>query len=304
MITNKLEEKMSDIKQVLVFGATGNMGGAAARELLKRGWHVRAVSRNPGSDKALALTKLGIEVFQADMDDEDSLKAAFDGYRQVFSVQNWVTNGVDSEVRQGKLVAEVARSAQVRHLVYGSAGTGTPQSGIPHFDSKIEVEAHMRELGLPFTIVRPMPFMELLSEKEFFPAVGAWGVSPQILGWETPLPWVAVHDLGIAIANIFDAPEKWIGADVNMCSDVKSLNQCRAIFASIDGKRPSRFPLPPWLFSKIAQEEFVQMWEWEVDYLAELGHQGLLEIVENSRAVCPDLLDMETWLKKRRNGGY
>jgi uncharacterized protein YbjT (DUF2867 family) len=295
---------MSETKKVLVFGATGNMGGATTRELLKRGWHVRAVTRNLSSNKALALANLGTEVFQADMDDWDSLKAAFEGYRRVFSVQNWTTSGVDGEVRQGKLVAEVAQSAQVEHLVYGSAGTGNPHLGIPHFDSKIEVEAHMRELGIPFTIVRPMPYMELLSEKEFYPAMGAWGVYPKILGWDTPLPWVAVRDIGIAIANIFDAPETWTGRDVNMCGDVKTLDECRTIFTAIDGKKPFRLPLPPWLFGKMAEDEFIQMWEWMVDYLAELGHQGLLEIAENSREVCPELLDLESWLKTRRNGGF
>jgi len=295
---------MSDIRKVVVFGATGNMGGAAARELLKRGWGVRAITRDPNSEKALALVNLGAEVFQADMNDRDSLLAAFEGHKRVFSVQNWTTHGIEGEICQGKLVAEVARSAQVEHLVYGSAGSGTPQSGIPHFDSKILVEDYMRRLGIPFTILRPMPFMELLSENEFFPAVAAWGVSPGILGWDTPLPWVAVRDLGLAIANIFDSPGKWIGADLNMCGDVKSLDQCRAIFTSIDGRRPFRVPLPPWLFSKIAPEEFVRMWEWEVDYLAELGPQGLSDIVEKSREVCPEMLDLESWLKIRRNGGF
>ena len=295
---------MSYTKQVLVLGATGNMGGAAARELLKRDWHVRVVTRNPGSDEALALTNLGAEIFQADMDDRDSLITAFEGYKRVFSVQNWTTSGVAGEVRQGKLVADVAQAAGIEHLVYGSAGTGIQHSGIPHFDSKIEVEAHMRELGIPLSIVRPMPFMELLSEKEFYPAMAAWGVYPEILGWDTPLPWVAVRDLGIAIANIFDAPENWLDCDVNICSDVKTLEQCRSIFTAIDGKKPFRVPLPPWLFGKLAEDEFVQMWKWMVDYLAELGHQGLLDIVENSRDVCPELLDMESWLKMRRNGGF
>jgi len=295
---------MIDTKQVLVFGATGNMGGAASRELLKRGWHVRAVTRNPRSDKAQALVNLGAELFQADMDDRESIKAAFDGYQRVFSVQNWTTEGVAGEIRTGKKVAEVALSAQVEHLVYGSAGTGIPSSGIPHFDSKIKVEAHMRDIGIPFTILRPMPYMELLSEKEFYPAMGAWGVYPQILGWDTPLPWAAVRDIGIAIANIFDAPQKWIGRDVNLCSDVKTLEQCRAIFTAIDGKKPFRLPLPPRLFGKMAQDEFIQMWEWMVGYLSELGHQGLLQIVENSQEVCPEILDMESWLMKKSNGGF
>lgn len=295
---------MNNTKQVLIFGATGNMGGAAARELLKRGWHVRAVTRNPAGDEAQALGGLGAELFQADMDDQDSLEGAFDGYKRVFSVQNWTTDGVAGEIRQGKAVAEIARSAQVEHLVYGSAGAGNPSSGVPHFDSKIEVEAYMRDLGIPFTILRPMPFMELLSEKEFYPAMAAWGVYPQILGWDTPLPWVAVRDIGIAIANIFDAPDTWIGRDVTLCSDVKTLEQSRSIFTEVDGKKPFRLPLPPWLFSKMAQDEFVLMWQWMVGYLAELGQSGLLEIREKSREVCPEILDMESWLKKRRNGGF
>ncbi len=295
---------MTDTKQVLIFGATGNMGGAATRELLKRGWNVRAVTRKPGSEKAIALADLGAEIFQADMDDMDSLASVFQGYKRVFSVQNWTASGVDGEIRQGKLVAEVARLAQVEHLVYGSAGTGSPHTGVPHFDSKIEVETHMRELGLPFTILRPMPFMELLSEKEFYPAMAAWGAYPQILGWETPLPWIAVRDIGIAIANIFDDPVKWTGHDVNLCGDVKTLGQCRSIFTAIDGRKPFRIPLPVSLFGKLADGEFVQMWNWMVGYLAEIGHQGLLEIAKSSREVCPELLDMETWLIKRRNGGF
>jgi uncharacterized protein YbjT (DUF2867 family) len=299
-----LEDNMNDTKQVLIFGATGNMGGAAARELLKRGWHVRAVTRKPGNDEAIALANQGAEIFQADMDDMDSLAAAFQGYKQVFSVQNWTTSGVDGEIRQGKLVAEVARSAQIEHLVYGSAGIGAPHSGIPHFDSKIEVEAYMRDLGLPFTILRPTPFMELLSEKEFYPAMAAWGVYPEILGWETPLPWVAVRDIGIAIANIFDDPETWIGRDVTLCGDVKTLQQCRTIFTAIDGRKPFRVPLPPWLFGKLAEVEFVEMWEWMVGYVAEIGHQGLLEIAEVSREVNSQMLDIEKWLKMRRNGGF
>ncbi|MEN8183071.1 MAG: sulfatase-like hydrolase/transferase, partial [Myxococcota bacterium] len=249
----------------------------------ERGWHVRAVTRNPQSDKALALAKLGAELVQADMDDRPSLEAAFDGMRHVFSVQSWGISGIEGEMRQGKLVAEVAKSADVKHLVYGSAGAGEPHSGIPHFDNKLVVEAHMRALGIPFTAVRPVPFMELLSEKEFFPALGAWGAEPKIVGWDTPIPWVAVRDIGVSIANIFDNPEAWIGREVTLCSDIKSLGECRAIFTAVDGKKPFRLPLPLWLFNKMAGDEFVQMWRWLVDFVAEAGMEGLQEMADKSR---------------------
>ena len=52
-------------KRVLIFGATGNIGGAATRELIKRGWQVRGVTRDPNSEKALALVKLGVDIVQA-----------------------------------------------------------------------------------------------------------------------------------------------------------------------------------------------------------------------------------------------
>lgn len=292
---------MEKNNQVLIFGATGNIGGATARELLKRGWHVRAVTRTPGSDKAEALAMLGAEVVQGDMEDRASLEVVFDSIPRVLSVQNWVTNGVEGEIRQGKLVADVARSVGVEHLVYASAGTGERGSGIPHFENKIVVEDYMRQLGLPFTIVRPTPFMELLSEKEFYPAMGTWGVEPKVVGWDTPLPWVAVYDLGLAISNVFEDPRTYIGQDITICSDVKTLAESQAIFTAIDGKKPLRIPLPVWMFGKMAGDEFVNMWRWMAGFVRDVGPDGLWDMVEASREVSPELLDMESWLQMKRN---
>jgi uncharacterized protein YbjT (DUF2867 family) len=282
---------------VLVFGATGNLGGATARELLLRGWHVRAVTRNPKGKKALALTELGAELIAADMDDRHSLDAAFDGTKQVFSVQNWTTSGVDGEARQGKIVAEAARVAQVEHLVFGSAGTGQAGTNVPHFDSKLEVEAYMREVGLPITIIRPGPFMELMTQKEFFPALGVWGAEPKVVGWDTPKPWTAVCDIGKAAANIFSDPGKWIGREVDVFSDVKSLAQCRVIYNRVVGKTPFGVPIPVALFRKMAGAELVIMWEWLAEWAAETGLEELCDMREASREVVPDLLDFESWLK-------
>jgi uncharacterized protein YbjT (DUF2867 family) len=293
----------NNTRKALVFGATGNLGGAAARELLRRGWLVRAVTRNPRSEKALALADLGAEVVQADMDGQDSLETAFAGMERVFSVQNWVTSGVDGEVRQGKLVADVAKAAQVQHLVYGSAGTGEEGTGLAHFDSKLAVEAYMRDLGLPFTSVRPGPFMELMSSREFFPPLVAWGTMPRVLGWDTPLPWAAVHDLGTAIANILADPATWIGRDVEFFSDVRSLRACQALFKTATGRRPFGVPLPATLFKRMAEEEFVHMWQWLAKRIAERGTEEFSATVAASREVCPNLHSVESWLRMSRNGG-
>jgi uncharacterized protein YbjT (DUF2867 family) len=291
-----------DTRRVLVFGATGNVGGAAARELLKRGWHVRAVTRNPQGERALALADLGAEVVRADMEDRPSLEAAFNGMVRVFSVQNWTTGGVEAEFRQGVLVADVAAAAGVEHLVFGSAGIGEPGTGVPHFDSKLAVEGHMRQLGLPVTAVRPGPFMELMTAREFYPPLAAWGTMPRIVGMDTPLPWTAVRDIGVAIANILADPVAWIGRDVNLIGDFKSLRECRAIFHSVTGRRPFGLPLPVGLFQRMAGQEFVQMWRWLDKFMADRGPNGLTALMAAANQACPNRTSVESWLRIQRNG--
>lgn len=57
---------------VLVSGATGQQGGAIARELLAAGWPVRAMTRHPEGAAARELAARGAEVVRADLDDEAS----------------------------------------------------------------------------------------------------------------------------------------------------------------------------------------------------------------------------------------
>ena len=289
-------------KRVLIFGATGNVGGATTREMVKRGWQVRAVTRTPESEKASALAALGVEVVQGDMDDPASLERVFDGFRRVLSVQNWQVSGPEGEVRQGKHVADAARAAEVEHLVFASAGIGEDHSGVPHFDNKRVIERYMASLGIPFTVVRPVPFMELMTEKEFFPPMGIWGIAPKIMGWDTLFPWVAVRDIGIANATIFENPEKWTGREVILCGDVKSLGESRKTFQTITGKKPFRVPLPLWLFRKMAGDELIIMFRWMKRWIAGVGPQGLRELQEASRAVCADMLDVERWLRMKQKG--
>ena len=63
-------------KLILVVGATGQQGGAVARELLDRGYHVRGLTRNPGSDRAKAVAELGAEMVCGDLSDRNSLDRA------------------------------------------------------------------------------------------------------------------------------------------------------------------------------------------------------------------------------------
>jgi len=277
-------------------GATGLQGGAVARHLLANGWRVRALTRNAMGARAQALAALGAEVVQGDMADTGSLRAAMAGAYGVFSVQNPMISGIEGEVRQGKSVGTAAGQAGVRHLVYGSAGTGVKGTGVPSWESKLVVEEHLKSLGLPLTILRPMAFMELMTEKKFFPPLAAWYMMPRLMGSARPLPWLCTHDLGAIVAKVFADPGRFVGQELVLASDVKSLDECRAIYRSVMGRDPRRFPLPAWLFRRygFVGEDLSAMWRWLRTGTVDLDTGRTL-------AIHPDALSVEAWLRTRKS---
>src|SRR6267142_6760974 len=157
---------------ILVTGATGQQGGAVARELLARKHTVRAMTRNPESDAAQALARQGAEVVKGDLNDAASLRRALQGAWGVFAVQNTWEAGVEGEEVQGKRIAELARKAGVQHYVYTSVGSAHRRTGIPHFENKARIEETVRGLGFPsYTILRPVFFMENWTSPSFNPSL-------------------------------------------------------------------------------------------------------------------------------------
>jgi uncharacterized protein YbjT (DUF2867 family) len=140
---------------ILVTGATGNQGSAIARHLLQRGnFKVRALVRDPNKPASLALEQAGAELVVGDINDRACLDRALQGAYGVFSLQIF-QDGLDTEIRQGKAVADAASSAGIQHFVYSSVGSAERNTGIPHFDSKFQVEEYIRASKLPYTIMRP-----------------------------------------------------------------------------------------------------------------------------------------------------
>src|SRR5260370_114288 len=97
-----------------------------------------------------------------------------EGVSGVFSVQNWWETGASREIQQGRNVAEAAKDARVPHLVYSSVGGAERNTDITHWKTKWAVENHVRQLGLPATILRPAGFME----NYYIPAVRQGHIRP------------------------------------------------------------------------------------------------------------------------------
>ncbi|ELU45141.1 NmrA domain-containing protein [Rhizoctonia solani AG-1 IA] len=115
---------------VVVCGATGSQGSSVAQYLLRDGgYRVRALTRNPASDKVQSLKKQGAEIFGCDLVDKEQVKAALNGAYAVFGVTNFWEHGEDSEIRQGINLADAAIANRLEHFVWSAKPlvTGSPK---------------------------------------------------------------------------------------------------------------------------------------------------------------------------------
>ena len=280
------------VQIIAVLGATGLQGGAVTRQLLEEGWHIRALTRNPDHKKVRSVAALGAEVVRADMNDPRSLERAFDGAYGVFSVQNHHISGYDGEVAQGRNVTDVALRTGVRHVVYGAAGTGMQHTGIESWDVKIRIVRYMRDRDLPVTILRPMAFMELMTASKFFPPASIWHVMPKLMGPSRPVGWLAIDDLAVIAAKAFRDPDRFIGRDLTLAADVRSIDECRKVWREVMGRPPRRFQMPVWLFERFAGTDETTMWRWLSSNHIDLNTQPTLELH-------PEALSVRAWLNRQ-----
>jgi uncharacterized protein YbjT (DUF2867 family) len=278
---------------VVVTGATGRQGGAVATHLLSDGWRVRALTRRPDGPAARGLATLGAEVMGVDLADTDSLGPAFRDAYGVYSVQNPMISGAEGEIAQGRNVADAAKKAGIGHVVYGSAGTGEAGTGISSWESKLKIQAHMEAIGLPLTVLRPMAFMELMTDKGFYPSVAVWHLMPRFAGETLPIGWICVDDVGAIAARAFAEPEKFIGADLRLAADVRSIAECRATWRLVVGRAPGRFPMPVWLFKRFVGTDLIAMWSW-------LRSAQLQFDLAPTHEILPTALTVRQWLIGRR----
>jgi uncharacterized protein YbjT (DUF2867 family) len=210
-------------RTILVFGATGQQGGAVASALRSNGWTVRALVRNLDSDNARSLSSKDVELVRGDLSDSASIRTAMIGAYGVFSVQPSSGQGAlygvsdEEEVRYGTTIADLAAEAGVQHFVYTSVNAAGPEkTGMGHFDSKSEIERHIRSLDLKSTIIRPAGFMELL----MLPGMGLdKGFFASFVRAEQKAQVIAVQDIGKIVAAIFFSPSRFVGQTIEIAGD-------------------------------------------------------------------------------------
>ena len=278
----------SNSQLILVTGATGKQGGAALKHLLDKGFRVRALVRDPQKPEAQALAERGVELAQGNLNEAASVEQALNGVYGVFSVQG-LREGIPAEVQQGVALAQAAKKAGVQHFVYSSVGSAHKETGIPHFDSKFSIEEEVRRLDLPYTIVRPVFFMD---NWEWSRQAILGGTLAQPLTPDTRLQQVATEDIGGVAALAFAKPSEWLGRAVDLAGDELTLTELAAVFSRVIGRPVQYQQIPIDQFRQRAGDEDTIMYQWFQD----VGYSADIPAL---RAEYPQLLTVEQYLRSR-----
>ncbi len=282
-----MANKQNEERLIVVCGATGKQGGAVARSLLERGFQVSALTRNPQKPVAQALADQGAEVVQGDMEDRSSMERALEGAYGIFSVQNFGETGYDREVQQGKTVADAAKAAGVEHLVYSSVGSAHRQTGIPHFESKWEIEEHVRQIELPYTILRPVFLMQ---NWEWTREMILGGSLAQPFDPDKPFQEVAVEDIGAFAAIAFENPDRWIGREVDLAGDEQSMSEIADTFSRVIGREVSYYQVPWDQFEEQVGTEVTLNSRW----INDVGYEADIAALQQEY---PELTTFERYLR-------
>ncbi len=306
-------------KTIAVLGATGSQGGGLCEAILgdpDGGFACRAISRNPGSEKARALAARGAEVVAADLDDAASLAAAFEGAHGVFGVTNYPELGsVEREQQQAVNIAKAAGAANTQHVIWSTLDDTTrwlPLSDprmptlmgrykVPHSDAKGQIDHVFTDLGLPTTFLLTCFYWDNFYNHGWGPQRGPDGAYALTLPiGKARMPGIAAEDIGACAYAIFRT-RAHVGETVGIAgehlSGAEMAEKCSAALG-ID----CRFsPMSPQAYRNLGfpgADDLGNMFqlfdEFEPQYRASRS-------VEAARALAPSLMDFDQWLAKYKS---
>jgi len=311
---------MSDKKIIAVTGATGAQGGGLAHAILNdknSEFTVRAITRKPDSDKAKALAKLGAEVVQADLDDLESLKKAFEGAYGVYCLTNfWEHFSAEKETNQAHSMAIAAKDAGVKHAVWSTfedtrkyiplsdnrMPTLNGKYKVEHFDGKSEADHFFTDLGVPTTFLYTSFYWENLIYFGAGPAKGPDGkfyLSYPID--DKKIPSIAVDDIGKFVYGIFKSGKEYIGKTVGVAGEHLTGYQMADTLTKVLGTEIIFNDVPADTYRAFGFPGAVDMgnmFQFKRDFdEVYCGNRNL----ELSRKLNPELMTFEQWVTKNKN---
>ncbi|MEJ7587079.1 MAG: NmrA/HSCARG family protein [Ferruginibacter sp.] len=229
---------MAENKIIVVFGATGAQGGGLVRAILTDKYSdfaVRAVTRDPGSDKAKELALMGAEVVAGDIDDRESVRLAMEGAYGAYCVTfYWAHFSPEKEAAEIKNMVEAAKLSNLSHVIWSTLEdtrkfipledermpTLMEKYKVPHFDAKGESDHLFTDAGIPTTFLRTSFYWENMIYFGMGPKRGADG----ILAITYPmgdkiLSCIAAADIGRCAYGIFKKGLSMVGKTVGIAGE-------------------------------------------------------------------------------------
>lgn len=257
-----------------------------AEALLKAHRPVRAFVQDPSEPASIALREDGAELVHGSLEDAHAVASSMKDVRGVFSVMP-ANLSAEDEIRYGTRVADLAAKNRVDHFIYSSgASAGDKLTGVPRFDAKPRIEAHIRELPLTATIVRPMIFMEMLVRPGFGLDEGRL---VSLIHRDHSIQLTAVKDIGKIVAAMFADKARFAGRTLKIASDRVTGHELEAAFSEAAGR--------PITYARFPDEVLAAN--------ADLGHMAsslengpLAERVDLDlmREINPELVPLRSWL--------
>jgi uncharacterized protein YbjT (DUF2867 family) len=278
------------MKTIFVTGATGNQGGSVATSLLKNGFKVKALTRKTDSVKAQNLQNLNVELIKGDLNDLNSFSHHLKDIDGIFSVQTF-EKGVDTEMKQGIDLADLAKEYEVNHFLYSSVAGADLNTGIPQFNSKSKIEAHIKQIGLPYTIIRPNAFFENFLIPQVRSRILKGKLASPINKNKTQ-QLISAIDVGEISADIFMNKERYLRKTITLGSEEMDMQQIAATFSEVLGKKISYQKFPMLIARLVMGKDLYKMFKWinENDAI-------FMKDLELFKKEHPALTSLEQWIR-------
>ena len=277
----------------------------------------RAITRNPDSDKAKALSKLGVEVVKADLDDLDSLKRAFHGAYGAYCVTNyWELYNPDKEMTQARNLALAAKDANLKHVIWSTfedTREKVPLSSdqmptlmekykVPHFDSKGASNKFFTENGVPTTFMLTSFYWDNFIYFGMGPKPGPDGVLAFTMPMDDKkLSGIAAEDIGGCAYGIFKKGQEYIGKTVGIAGEHLTGSEMATALTKALGQQVKYNAVPADVYRSFGfpgADDLGNMFQYKRDFNDYYcGHRNL----DESRALNPKLLTFEQWLAKYKD---
>jgi uncharacterized protein YbjT (DUF2867 family) len=311
---------MADKRIIAVVGATGAQGGGLVRAILQDpsgGFAVRALTRNPKSDRAAELARLGAEVVEAHLDHPESLKRAFQGVHGAYCVTNfWEHFSPAKEMAQAANMAKAAAEGGVTHVIWSTLEdtrrwvpldddrmpTLMTEYKVPHFDAKGEANHLFADHGAPTTFLLTSFYWDNLISFGMGPKKGADGTLVLTLPMgDKKLPGIAVEDIGKCAYGIFKQGRSYIGRTVGIAGEHLTGTAMAAALARALDREVIYNPVTPAAYRDFGfpgAEDLGNMFQFKQEF--EAAFCGARDLDE-SRSLNPELQTFDAWLARNKD---